>query len=643
MLIGAYRDNEVSSTHPLMRKLEAIRRAGAIVHEIVLAPLTHEDLARLTADSLHSEPERVSSLAQLVHEKTAGNPFFAIQFITALAEGELLQFDRGTGRWTWDLSRIQAKGYTDNVVDLMVGKLNSLPVKTQKALQELACLGNSAEVTTLSIVHGAPGEQVHAHLWEALRLEFVVCSEGSYRFVHDRVQEAAYLLIPEELRAEAHLQAGRLLTAHTPPQRREESIFEIVNQLNRGAALISSRAEREQLAELNLMAGKRAKASTAYISALNYLIVGAALLESDRWDRRHELSFALELHRAECEFLTGEMAAAEERLTMLSSRAANTVERATVECLRIDLYTTLDQTDRAVAACLDYLRHLGVEWSPHPTEDEARREYEQIRINLGSRAIEELVELPLMSDPESIATLDVLTKVFPQALEDRNFLSMTVCRAVNLSLERGRSDGSSVAYEFFGKIAGPRFGDYKAGFRFGQLGYELVEKRGLERFQARTYLWFAQFVLPWTQHVQRCRALFRRALEAATKAGDLTVAVYCCDNLNTNFLAAGDPLVEAQRQAETGLEFAERARFGHVIDIIATQLGLIRTLRGLTYKFGCFDDGQLSEIQLEQRFAGNPSAKQPECWYWIRKLQARFFAGDYPSALDAAVRAEQLL
>ena len=196
-------------------------------------------------------------------------------------------------------------------------------------------------------------------------------SEGSYKFVHDRVQEAAYSLIPEELRAEAHLRIGRLLAAHTPPEKREEAIFEIVNQLNRGAALITSRDEREQLAELNLIAGKRAKASTAYASALKYLIAGAALLADDSWERRHELTFALELHRAECEFLTGELAAAEERLTMLSSRAANTVERATVTCLRVDLYTTLDQSDRAVAVCLDYLRHLGVEWSPHPTEEEA--------------------------------------------------------------------------------------------------------------------------------------------------------------------------------------------------------------------------------------------------------------------------------
>ena len=243
MLVGAYRDSEVNSSHPLMRKLEQIRQAGAIVHEMVLAPLSWEDLGLLIADSLHCEPVRAAPLAQLLHQRTAGNPFFALQFITALAEEELVHFDRDSGRWTWDLSGIQAKGYTDNVVDLMIGRLNSLPAKTQKTLQELACLGNNAEVTTLCIVHErvlrSPAqpdegetseEKVHADLWEALRSEFIARLEDSYRFVHDRVQEAAYLLIPEELRVEAHLQIGRLLAAGTPPtDRRNVSSSSLIN------------------------------------------------------------------------------------------------------------------------------------------------------------------------------------------------------------------------------------------------------------------------------------------------------------------------------------------------------------------------------------------------------------------------------
>ena len=196
MLIGAYRDNEVNPTHPLMRKLAAIRQAGATVQEIVLAPLALEDLRQLIADSLHCDPEHATPLAQLIHDKTLGNPFFAIQFISALAEEALLSFDHGERRWCWDLNRIHAKGYTDNVVELMVGKLNRLPVDTQNVLQQLACLGNSADFTTRRMVYQVSNEEMHGHLWEAVRAGLIFRSEDSYKFLHDRVQEAAYSLLP---------------------------------------------------------------------------------------------------------------------------------------------------------------------------------------------------------------------------------------------------------------------------------------------------------------------------------------------------------------------------------------------------------------------------------------------------------------
>ena len=170
----------------------------------------------------------------------------------------------------------------------------------------------------------------------------------------------------------------------------------------------------------------------------------------------------------------------------------------------------------------------------------------------------------------------------PALFTDENLLSLVICRMANLSLEHGNSDGSCFAYVWLGMILGPHFGDYRAGFRFGRLGYDLVEKRGLHRYQARAYMSFGNLVMPWTRHVQTGRDLVRRAFDAANKIGDLTFAAYSCNNLNTNLLAAGDPLGDAQREAENGLDFARKARFGLVIDIITAQLGLIRTLRGLT-------------------------------------------------------------
>ena len=644
MLLGAYRDNEVDATHPLMRKLDAIRRAGAQVQEIRLKPLARDDLGQLIADALRCESERSSPLAQLVQEKTAGSPFFVIQFLHTLAAEGLLAFDHNAARWRWDLERIHAKSYTDNVVDLMALKLSRLPVETQQVLQQMACLGNRAEMTMLAIVLQITEDEIHAALWPAVRQELVDRVEGSYKFVHDRVQEAAYSLTPESLRAEVHLRIGRLLAAQTPPEKRDETIFEIVNQMNRGAALITSRDEREQLAELNLIAGKRAKASTAYASALTYLCLSGTLLAEDSWERRRELIFAVELNRAECEFLTGQLSVAEERLAALSGRATTTIERAFVACLRIDVYLTLDQSSRAVAVCLDYLRHVGIEWSLHPPEEEVRREYERIWSLLGSRTIEELIDLPLMDDPATLATVEVLSRASsPSAYTDANLAALTICKAISLSLEYGNCDASCFAYVMLAMVAGPRFGEYQAGFRFGQLGYELVERRGLKRFEASTYHLFVVFVVRWMKHVRARGDLLDRAFEAANRIGDLTRAAYTRNTLNSDLLFAGEPLPEVQGEAERGLAFVEKARFGLVIDIITTQLALIRMLRGFTLKFGCFDDGQFHEPQMESRLSGNPALAIATCWYWIRKLQARYLAGDYAAAVDAASKAQGLL
>jgi PAS domain S-box-containing protein len=580
-------------------------------------------------------PRRLRSLCTTKLPAIRFSPFSSC----LLAEERILSFDHEAGRWSWSIDRIRARGNTENVADLIVGKLIRLPVKGQKALQRLACMGNSADVTTLALVHGTSEAQVHADLSEAIRQEFVERLPAAYRFVHDRVQQASYSLIPDDLRAEMHLQIGRLLAAHTPPERREEAVFDIVNQLDRGVTLMASQAEREQLAELNLIAGQRAKSSTAYASALKYVTAGAALMAEDRWERRREFVFALELLRAECEFLTGELIAAEDRLAALSTRAANTVERATVACLRMDVHTTLGKNSDAVAVGLDYLRHLGVEWSPHPTEKEARQEYDRMWSRLGEREIEDLIDLPLMSDPASLATFDVLTRLGPPVLfTDMNLYSLIACGAVNLSLERGNCDASCGAYIRLGMIAGPHFGDYQAGYRFGRLGYELTERRGLKRFQGS----FGHCVLPWTKHIKTGRDLVHGAFTSAVQIGDLTFAAFSYGHLNTNMLAAGDPLIDVQREAERGLALVQKARFDFYAYVIATQLALVRTLRGLTRRFGSFDDDEFNEVQIARRLSSNPNLATAECWYWMRKLQACFLAGDYITAVQASLEAQRL-
>ena len=633
MLIGAYRDNEVDAAHPLMRMLDATKSAGGTVTEITLAPLCREHLGQLLADALRCEPEDAAPLAQLVLEKTGGNPFFAIQFMFSLADEGMLAFDHDAARWSWDLDRIHAKRYTDNVVDLMLGKLSRLPAATQIALRQMACLGNIAENAMLSIVVGASEEQVHAAMWPSVRQELVERQAGAYRFVHDRFQEAAYALIGEDERPAAHLRIGRLLVARTRPEAIEENVFDIVSQLNRGAALITAAAERERLAELNLLAGRRATAATAFAMALAHFSAGEAMLTEDRWEQHYALSFALALHRAECEFVTGEQAAAKTRLAELAERAASLPDLAAVTRLQ------MEPEDRDVEIALAYLRRVGIVWSACPTPEELSREYERMWRQIGDRPIEALLELPRMADPVARGTMDVLNVlVSPAWYIHDNLRSLIIGRMANLSLEYGNSDASCLAYTVLGTVLGPDFGDYAAGYRFVQLGLDLVEKHGSDRFEARVYLGFGN----WTRHIRTGRPLLRRAFDAAQQVGDFNYASFCRHSLVTHLLACGDSLAEVQREAEAGLAFARQARVDLAVDRISGQLQLIRTLRGLTPKFGSFDDASFNEEQFERRLEADPHLVHAAYWYWICKLQARVLADD-PAATAAAAKAERLL
>jgi PAS domain S-box-containing protein len=644
MVIGAYRANELTFAHSLRQKLEAIEAAGGRVVQITLAPLAPEHLQQLISEALRCETQRAAPLAQLVHEKSGGNPFFASRFIASLAEEGMLTFDHDAACWSWDLGRIQAKGYTDNLVDLMVGRLTRLTAETQEVVRQLACLGNAAAVETLSLLCGTTETEIHSLLDEAVRADLLERRKDSYHFIHDRIREAAYLLVPESLRPEAHLRVGRLLAAHTPPDQREEAIYEIVNQFNRGAHRITSDQEREQLAELNLIAGKRAKTSTAYGSALNYLATAGALLPEDSWDKCSALAFTIELNRAECEFVTGDLTAAEERLSTLSTRATNLVDKGAIACLRTALYTTLERAGRAVEICLDYLREAGIVWSLHPTDEEVHDEYAHLCAQLDSRPIEALFDLPVMGDPGWRATMEVLTELSaPAYFVDANLWCLVPLRMANISAEHGNCDGSCYAYSFMNTIVGQRFGDYRAGLSFGQLSLDLIEKKGLDRFKARVYFGCARSVIPWGRHIRAAAPLIRCTLETALQTGDQTYTAYAYCHLVSIRLASSDPLDEIQREAESALEFAQKTRFALAVDVVMGQLGFIKTLRGLTPQFGSFCDDAFDERRFEQHLEEGPSLIWPACWYWIRKLQARFQAGDFRQAIEAAGKARTLL
>jgi len=640
LLIGAYRDNEVSPSHPLMRTLEAFHKSGARVHEIVLSPLALDDVGRLVADALHSE--RAQPLAKLVHEKTGGNPFFTIQFLTALAEEQLLAFDRDAGTWIWDIARIRGKGYTDNVVELMIGKLKRLPAITQEALKLLACLGNGAEIATLTMIRDQSEEALHTASWEAARTGLIFRLDGSYAFLHDRVQEAAYALIPDDERASAHLAIGRLLASRTPPEELEEKIFEIVNQLNRGAALLIDRDEKTQVATLDLRAGRKAKAAAAYASASVYLAAGIALLDEGDWSSQYDLMFSLWLERADCEFLSGNFDEAEGLISELLSRSASKVDQAAAYRVKIDLHVMKSENTEAVDSALKCLRLFGIDMSAHPTREQVHAEYENVWKNLDERSIESLIDLPLMTDREMQAAMRTLSLLYPPALfTDLNLVYLHLCHMVNVSLKYGTTDASAPGYAWFGTILGPQLHRYTDGYRFGKLACELVEKRDFLAYKAKTYFSMEMVVL-WTQPITTALQYIRAAFRAGVETGDLTIACYSCNHAITDLLLRGDPLDEVWSETERGLSFVRKARFRDVADVIVSQQRFIQNMRGETTTFSTFSDADFNEETFEADL-GEDRMSTMVCWYWILKLQARFLSGDYEAAIAAAEKATALL
>ncbi len=636
LLVGAYRDNEVGPSHPLMRTLEAIRKARAPVHEIVLAPLGLDDVGRLAADALHCEGDAGHPLAQLLHEKTGGNPFFAVQFLTALAEEGLLRFDPDAAAWIWDVERIRAKGYTDNVADLMVGKLKRLSNTTQDALKRLACLGNEVEIATLSLVFEESEEQIHTSLLEGARSGLILRLEGSYAFLHDRVQEAAYALIPEGDRVAAHLRIGRVVLASMTADGLAERLFDVANQLNRGAPLLTDRDEKARVATIDLRAGRKAKAATAYASARAYFSAGMALLDERDW------TFSLWLERAECEFLSGNVDTAEQLIGELLQRGASNIDQAAAYRLKVQLHMVKGEYPQSVDDALTCLRLLGIDLLAHPTREQVQAEYDTVWQNLNGRPIESLIDLPLLTDPEVQAAMQVLaTLSSPAFFTDFQLFCLHLCRMVNVTLQHGICGASAPGCGFFGFILGAFFHRHSESYRFAKLSCDLVEKLGSIAYQAKALLTMGRIAF-WTQPIASAIEFNRAAFRSATETGDLTFACYAIGQFVAGLLLRNDPLDALWRETEKGLDFAQKARFRDAADRILSQQRFIATMQGRTATFSTFSDAQFDEATFEAQLAGS---RMPLliCWYWILKLKARFLSGDYAEALAAADKAKPLL
>ncbi|REG57667.1 PAS/PAC sensor signal transduction histidine kinase [Paraburkholderia sp. BL6669N2] len=645
LLVGAYRDNEVDASHPFARTLESISHAEGRVQQIELAPLTAENVTQLVADSLHCDGATAGPLAQLVHEKTGGNPFFAIQFLTALDDEDLLTFDQRAAAWRWDLPRIRAKGFTENVADLMATKLSRLPAPTRDALGQLACLGNIAEVIALTWVQGGSEETMHANLWEAVRMGLVFRVANAYAFAHDRVQEAAYALIPADERAAAHLRIGRALVSRTPAEALEDAIFDIVNHLNRGAALIVTEPEREQAVALNLIAGRRAMNSTAYAAARSYLAQGVALLSPNAWTQRYDSTFDLYLAFSECEYLVGDFAKADALADMMLARARSNLDRAKVFSLRIELYQLAGRYDESFMVALVALRDFGILFPETDQDIQAALDHalREVHVNQAGRAIGELVEVPVATDPSIRAIVNLLLQAMNCAFAARPaFYPLITLKAVNLSLQHGNTENSSFAYGNYALMLVSLIGDIPTAVQFSEMSLKLNEKFGNRRLKGKLLHLYGAHVNFWRCHIAANLPVLERATAACLEAGDLVFAGNVAFNAVWQTIEKGAALEDVQTLAEKYAALARESHNDAVYELIRVERQFVISLRGkttepLNLNDETFDEAACFEAIIRSNFGCAIGV------YRIIKVMLVFLDGRYAEALEAAGRAEAVL
>ena len=631
MLIGAYRADEVGPVHPLMLQLEAIRAAGVPIEEVALQPLSLLDIAHLIAQTLECGRTRAQPLANLVHAKTGGNPFFVTQFITTLNDEGLLAYDPHVGAWHWDIARVRAKGLTNNVADLMAAKLNLLPQRTRQALKDLASLGSVAELEVLAVASERSAQEVIASLRPALQAGLVARHGKSYAFAHDRVQETAYGLAPAEDKPALHLRIGMALAGCVTPDETSEKLYVIANQLNRGVTAITNKIERERIIAVNLSAGQRARTAAAYHAAIVYLNVAHELLGNEAHPRCSPTAFAVALLRAECEFLVGHLDAGEAQLLVLSQSCPNIQASGAVTKLRANLYTLRGQLERGIDVCLEFLRQVGIDWRPHPADCEVDEEGHRLRRLAEELSDDQLHALPPMTDPGHRATMEVFADlVTPALLTDLNLSNIVILAAARLTLQHGICEGSSYPLACVFSVLNIRYNDAELGFRLAQFGVSLANQRPELRSSGRTLMVFGQFVTPWIRPIRSGQSFSRRALEIALATGDLTWAAYSHHALISLRLFSGDPLQEVCNDAEQGLAFAEALDF----KIIHANLAVLRDL-SLNLM------GRNKENNFEMPDPAAPhhaEGKLPQstCFDHIARIQVHVLAGRHEAALALA-------
>ena len=672
LLIGAYRDNEVSAAHPLKITLSEIQKAGATVNSILLSPLDLTCINQLIADTLKCDAEKAKPLAELLLAKTQGNPFFLKEFLQSLYTENLLHFDFLSGSWQWDLDQIQAQGITDNVVELMTQKIQKLPELTQKVLKTAACIGNQFDLKILSIVGEKPQKETANELWSAVR-EGLIVPVGddykfletdrnpdefkvAYRFVHDRIQQAAYSLIPSHRKQASHLQIGQLLLSNTPLQQQEEKIFDIVNQLNFGSNLLENQQKRDELAKLNLIAGKKAKASAAFQPALTYLTSGLELLNPSQsslskggseggssWQTQYDTTLSLYVEAAEAAYLCGQFDEMERLVPVVLQQGKILLDKVKVYEVKISAYLTQNKPLEAVDTGLTVLKLLGVSLPKKPSNLDVLLGLTGTKLALLGKRIEDLINLPKMTAPNKLAAIRILAIIISASyIAAPNLLPLVIFKGINISVKYGNASFSSIMYASYGFILCGVLGDIESGYKFGNLALSLSERLNARSVKNKVITIFNYLIRHWKEHGRQTLQPLLLAYSSELETGDLEYATYSILWNSYNSYCTGQELAVVERSAakySDTIQKLKQERNFHYININRQRvLNLMGQSKNPCRLIGdVYDESKRLPLDLEA------NDRTLLFHTYLEKLTLCYLFGEYEEALDNAALAEKYI
>lgn len=612
LLIGAYRSNEVGAGHPLRLLLDDLQ-ARKNIRQLPLGLLDRDSVANLVADALSRESNETRPLSDMLYDKAQGNPFFTSELLRQLHKEGAIAPDPVSGQWDWDLDAVRWSGVSSDVVEFMVDNLRRLEPATQRVLQLAACIGGTFDLHTLSAIYEHSIDETAAALLPALKQHTVLplnsdyrlVGEGSdpvelnptYRFQHDRVQQAAYALIVVQQLQEVHLSVGKLMLQHVGNAVPDERLVDIVGHLNEGRTLIDSADKRLYLAELNLRAGVRAKSSAAYEAALKYLQVAAEMLPASPWEEASALMQSLAAETQQCAYLTGRIEKADSWIEVMLEHATSDLNRSDILATRTRQYATLGRMEESILSAIQGLALLGVAFTDQPGEAEIAEERRLVQENLGERCISDLVNAPLVEDVATLTAMRLLMEIFPAAFLSGSgtLFPYLVLKAVNLSLRHGNCPESAFAYAAYGMLLCGELDEPAEGYQYGKVGLAINERLDDLTLRARVIYVYAMFVHHWGNHWSSLTPWFRKGIEAGYQSGDLLYLAYSAQDC-----VIWDPTLDletAHRLHAENLEIVRECAYQDSLDSGTLFLQLQRNLLGLTDTPYTLSDDNFSEEQ----------------------------------------------